>query len=107
MRNLLPKNKTGGVVTSTVMGIGGLIIGTIIILVIVSTLDSASLLTSGSAEDVAVDGLRTNFTSGLGNVATKLPTILTIVAVVFLLGALVLLVRNANSMGIGGSGSSL
>ena len=107
MRNVLPKNKTGGVVTSTVMGIGGLIIGTIIILVIVSTLNNASLLTTSSAEYNATNQLTGNFTTGLSNVATKLPTILTIVAVVFLLGALVLLVRNANSMGIGGAGGSL
>ncbi len=96
-----------GVVTSTIYGIGGLIIGTIIILVIVSTLNSANLLTAGSAEANAVTDMTGNFTEGLGEVSSKLPTILLIVAVVFLFGALVLLVRNANLMGIGGQGGSL
>lgn len=99
--------KKGGVVTSTVMGVGGLIIGVIVILVIVSTLNNASLLTSGSDEDNAVGNLTSNFTEGIGNIAEKIPTILLIVAVVFLFGALVLLVRNAQAMGIGGGGSSL
>ena len=106
MKKILPKNKTGGIVTSTVMGVGGLIIGTIVILVIVSTLNGASLLTTGSAEANASANLSTGFTDGLGQIANKIPTILLIVAVVFLFGALVLLVRNANAMGIGG-GSSL
>ena len=46
MQKIVPKNKTGGVVTSTVMGVGGLIIGVIVILVIVSTLNNADLLLS-------------------------------------------------------------
>ena len=45
----------------------------------------------------------------INNVSSKIPTILLIVAVVFLFGALVLLVRQAGLMGIGGgnSGGSL
>ena len=99
------KSKKGGVVTSTVMGVGGLIIGVIIILVITSTLLGANLLTAGGTEDNAATNLSSNFTEGIGNIASKIPTILLIVAVVFLFGALVLLVRNANAMGIGGGGS--
>lgn len=100
------KNKKGGVVTSTILGIGGLIIGTIVILVVVSTLNNASLLTSNTAEANATDQLTGNFTSGLSNVAGKLPTILLIVAVVFLFGALVLLIRQTKGVGLGaGSGS--
>jgi hypothetical protein len=97
--------KKGGIVTGTIMGIGGLIIGVIVILVIVSTLNNASLLTTGSAEANAVNNLTANFTLGIGNVATKIPTILLIVAVVFLFGALVLLVRQASAMGVGGGNS--
>lgn len=49
--------------------------------------------------------LTTNFTGGIDNISSKVPTILLIVAVVFLFGALVLLIRNAQSMGVfGGSG---
>ena len=47
---LSKKNKKGGVVSSTVFGVGGLIIGTIIILVIVQTLSTANLLTANSRE---------------------------------------------------------
>lgn len=105
--NLLPKDKKGGVVTSTIYGVGGLIIGVIVILVVVSTLNGANLLTANSDEDNAVGNLTANFTDGIGKVAAKIPTILLIVAVVFLFGALVLLVRNANLMGVGGGGGSL
>jgi len=102
------KSRKGGVVTSTVYGVGGLIIGTILILVIVSTLDNASLLTTGSAEDGAVGNMTANFTAGLDDISEKIPTILLIVAVVFLFGALVLLISAAKRMGIGGgAGGSL
>ena len=53
LRKISPKkdmNKTGGVVTSTVMGVGGLIIGVIVILVVVQTLNSANLLGSSTIE---------------------------------------------------------
>lgn len=102
---LFPKNKTGGVVTSTVMGVGGLIIGVIIILVITSTLLNADLLTAGSAENASASDMQTNFTTGINNISAKIPTILLIVAVVFLFGALVMLVRQSNAMGVGGGGS--
>ena len=188
MQSLLPRNKKGGVVSSTVMGIGGLIIGVIVILVIVQTLTNADLfndvtrndiylnitstvvnetgvnignytqtgcsantitatnITSGliitagnytitgcniaysgtadsynntawnisstssygvtSKEETATTDMKTNFTKGIDNVSSKIPTILLIVAVVFLFGALVLLIRNSRLMGVGG-GSSL
>ncbi|GAF91161.1 unnamed protein product, partial [marine sediment metagenome] len=102
LKSIMPKNKKGGVVTATVMGIGGLIIGVIIILVIVSTLRNANLLEADTIYDNATDNLAGNFTDGLDEISSKIPTILLIVAVVFLFGALVLLVRNANQMGIGG-----
>jgi len=185
---LIPKNKHGGVVTSTVMGIGGLLIGVIIIFIIVQTLTGAdlfsdvnlsddyvnettiimnetgvaignstqtsctlsaiiatnvtdgetidaanyttsacTLLYTGAAsdyndttwnvtstssytvlsdEETASTDMSTNFSGGVDNISEKIPTILLIVAVVFLFGALVLLIRNANLMGVGG-GSSL
>ena len=105
MRKLTLKDKKGGVVTSTVMGVAGLIIGLIIALVIIQTLDDASLLTSTGDYDNAVTNMTSNFTDGLDNISAKIPTILLIVAVVFLFGALVLLVRNSKAMGVGGGGS--
>jgi len=103
-RRSLLEDKKGGVVTSTVLGIGSLIIGVIITFVIISTLDDASLLTADSQEDNATEDLITNFTSGIGEVGNKIPTILLLVAVVFLFGALVLLVRQSKAMGLGGGG---
>jgi hypothetical protein len=105
LQKIVPKNKTGGIVNSTVMGVGGLVIGVIIILVITSTLLNANLLTASSLEDNATTDLNKNFTEGIGNVSAKIPTILLIVAVVFLFGALVLLMANARRMGVGGGGS--
>lgn len=94
-----------GVVTNTIYGVGGLIIGTIVILVVVQTLNNASLLGTATKEANITSDLTANFTTGLTNVGNKIPTILLIVAVVFLFGALVLLIRNANLMGVGGGGS--
>jgi len=82
-----------------------LIILTIITLVIISTLNDASLLTGGSDEENAVSNMTSNFTDGIDNISEKIPTILLIVAVVFLFGALVLLVRQSQIMGVGGGGS--
>ena len=101
MRRIVPKNKTGGVVSNTVMGVGGLIM-----LVVIQTLNDASLLGTSTEEANVTSRLTTNFTQGIDNISSKIPTILLIVAVVFLFGALVLLIRNAKSMGVGG-GSSL
>jgi len=186
---LVPKNKTGGVVTNTVMGVGGLIIAVIVIFVIVSTVMTADLLGNAALDTTRLnqvvgpvnfsgvsfgnstlpsasctanivanntDGVvisSTNYTVsgctiafletgntdfnntfwkinsttsylgntsaevsardmegqfyiGVDNISTKIPTILLIVAVVFLFGALVLLIKNAKEMGIG-EGSSL
>ncbi len=111
MKNLLlslvKKDKKGQVVSNVVAGIGALIILVIITFVIISTLNDASLLTSLSSEQNATDNLIGNFTSGIDEVSKKLPTILLIVAVVFLFGALVLLVQQSKRMGIGGQGGGL
>lgn len=53
----------------------------------------------------SVGNITNNFTSGINNVSLKVPTILLIVAVVFLFGVLVLLLRNVKSMGVFGSGA--
>jgi hypothetical protein len=101
-------NKKGGVVSDLISGTGGLVILVIVILLITSTLIGAGLLTSGSNEDNAVKNLSANFTSGIGKVAEKIPTILLVGAVVLLFGAILLLVKYAQSMGImGRSGGGL
>jgi len=105
LTKISPLNKKGGVVTSTVMGVVGLVIAVIIGYIIVSTLTGANLLGTSTVESNSTDRLVANLTAGVGNVAGKIPTILLIVAVVFLFGALVLLMRNAKQMGVGGGGS--
>ena len=105
LTKISPLNKKGGVVTSTVMGVVGLVIAVIIGYIIVSTLTGANLLGTSTVESNSTDHLVANLTAGVGNVAGKIPTILLIVAVVFLFGALVLLMRNAKQMGVGGGGS--
>ena len=106
MLKSLKENKTGGIVTNTVMGVGALVIGVIVILVVVDTLQDANLLGAGTKNDTAT-GLASNFSIGISKVSGKIPTILLIVAVVFLLGALVLLMKQARGMGIGGDSGSL
>jgi len=69
--NIFPKNKKGGLVGDIVNGTGGLIIGVIITLVIVSTLLGADLLTADSTYDVSADNMAANFTEGLDNVSEK------------------------------------
>ena len=99
--------KRGGVVGDLISGTGGLIITTVVILVVISTLLGASLLTSGSEYENATTRMAGNFTSGIDNVSSKIPTILLIGAVVLLFGVIVLLVRQAGAMGIGAGGASL
>ena len=101
------RDKKGGVVTSTVLGVGGLIIGVIITLVIIQTLTDADLLTDATLPSTTVGNMTGNFTEGLDNISSKIPTILLLIAVVFLFGALVLLVQQSKRMGIGGGGDSL
>ena len=98
------KAQTGGLITGLVFGIASLVIGVIIAFVIVSTLTGAGLLTDGSAEDNATTNLAGNFTAGVDNVSSKLPTVLLVAAIVLILGVLVLLVGTWQRMRIGGGG---
>lgn len=99
--------KRAGVVGDLVSGTGGLVVMTLVILVIVSTLLGANLLTAGSTYDNSTAAMGKNLTAGIDNVSAKIPTILLIGAVVLLFGVIVLLVRQSQAMGIGGSSGSL
>ena len=99
--------KKAGVVGDLISGTGGLVITTVVILVVVSTLLGANLLTSGSDYDNTTQRMAGNFTDGIDEVSGKIPTILLIAAVVLLFGVIVLLVRQSSAMGIGGGGASL
>jgi len=96
------KGQTGGLITGLVFGVASLVIGVIIAFVIVSTLNDASLLTSLSAEQNATDHLVANFTEGVDNVSSKIPTVLLVAAIVLILGVLALLVATWQRMRIGG-----
>ena len=98
------KGQAGGLITGLIFGVASLVIGVIIAFVIVSTLNDASLLTSNSAEDNATSRLIANFTAGVDNVSSKIPTVLLIAAVVLILGVLVLLVASWQRMRLGGGG---
>ena len=98
------KGQTGGLITGLVFGVASLVIGVIIALVITSTLDDASLLTAGSDEDNAVGNLTSNFTAGIDNVASKIPTVLLVASIVLILGVMVLLIGTWQRMRIGGGG---
>jgi len=96
------KGQTGGLIMSLVFGVASLVIGVIIAFVIVSTLTGAGLLTSGSEEDNATNRLVANFTEGVDNVSSKIPTVLLVAAIVLILSVLVLLVSAWQRMKIGG-----
>jgi len=97
------KAQTGGLITGLVFGVASLVIGVIIAFVIVSTLTGAGLLNAGAENDSAY-ALKSNFTKGVDNVASKLPTVLLVAAIVLILGVLVLLVGTWQRMRIGGGG---
>lgn len=102
---IAPKNKKGqmgGLVTGLVFGIASLVIGVIIAFVLVSTLTGAGLLTASSAEANATSRLAANFTAGIDNVSSKLPTILLVAAIVLILGVLAVLVGVWQRMRMGG-----
>jgi len=54
--------------------------------------------------ELSADGMNTNFTSGVDNISTKIPTVLLIAAIVLILGVLVLLVATWQRMGMGSGG---
>ena len=98
------KGQTGGLITGLIFGVASLVIGVIIAFVIVSTLTDADLLTEGSAENLSVTHLVANFTEGVDNVSSKIPTVLLVAAIVLILGVLALLVATWQRMGMGSGG---
>jgi hypothetical protein len=105
--SIIMKSKRGQIATITVAGVVGLIFLIIVSLVLLSTVIGADLFTSGSDEHLAAGNLSSNFTSGVGNIASKIPTIMLVVAVVILIGALAVLYQIASRGGLFGSRASL
>ena len=106
MQSMNKRGQTGGLITALVFGVASLVIGVIIAFVIVSTLTGAGLLTADSAEDNATDNLAGNFTEGVDNVSSKIPTVLLVAAIVLILAVLAILVGVWQRMRMGG-GSTL
>ena len=106
--NLKPLNKRGqggGLVTGLVFGVASLIIGVIIAFVIVATLSGSGLLNGLSTPtylNTTVDGLTGNFSAGVQQVSSKIPTVLLIAAVVLIIGVLAVLVGIWQRMRMGG-----
>ena len=98
------KAQTGGLITGLIFGVASLVIGVIIAFVIVSTLNGAGLLTSGSDEANSTNALDANFTAGVDNVSSKIPTVLLVAAIVLILGVLALLVATWQRMRLSGGG---
>jgi hypothetical protein len=92
----------GGLITGLIFGVASLVIGVIIAFVIVSTLNGAGLLTTGSSEANATNRLVANFTAGVDNVSGKVPTVLLVAAIVLILGVMVLLVATWQRMRLSG-----
>ena len=96
------KAQAQGLITGLVFGIASLVIGVIIAFVIVSTLTGSNLLTANSAEDNATNNLVANFTAGIDQVSSKIPTVLLVAAIVLILGVLAILVGVWQRMRMGG-----
>ena len=92
-------------VSGLIAGVVGLVITVIIAFVVIGLLNGSNLLTANSAEQNATDRLVSNFTDGIDEVSSKIPTILLIAAVVILLGVIVVLVVQARRTGMFGGGS--
>jgi len=98
------KGQSGGLITGLIFGIASLVIGVVIALIIVSTLNNSSLLTAGGSEAAAVSNMSANFTSGINNISSKIPTVLLIAAIVLILTVLAVLVGVWQRMRMGGGG---
>ena len=66
-----------------------------------------STTTYCSAEEQETQAMEDNLTAGVDNISEKIPTILLIMAVIVLLGALAILIRNSGELGVGGASGSL
>lgn len=60
MRNLIEKNKKGGLTTEIIAGVGGLVILVVVVLVIITTIFNANLLKGTTTTIVAVEQVSLN-----------------------------------------------
>ena len=98
-------NKKGQLATGVVTGIIGLVFLLVVSFVMIAQLTGSGLLTANSAEDLAVDNLAGNLSTGVGNISSKIPTFFTIIAAVVLIGFVLLLWSLYKRSGLGGGSS--
>lgn len=107
MKNLFArKNKKGQVVSGIVVGVVGLVFLLIFAYVFINTLTGANLVTDVTS-NYAINSTTGNFSAGVQNVATKIPTLFTIAAIVLIIGALMFLWGFYQKMKMGGSSGGI
>ena len=106
MRSLYSKEslhaKKGGLGSTLVFSVVGLIVGVIVAFIIVQVLVGANLLTVNSVEANATTNLRNNLTAGVDQISAKIPTIFSVAVIVIILAVLLILVGIYKKMNAGG-----
>lgn len=92
LRKINKKGQIVNTVSATVVGLVILIFIIFAVLFGVATLDPSSFFTAGSGEANATEDLQSNLTTGVSNFGQRIPTVLTILGVVFALAGILLLV---------------
>lgn len=101
----MKKKGATGQVGALVAGIIGLVFLVVVGYVSLDILLTSDLLTAGGSYNASAARLTNNLTEGVGNVATKIPTMFTIAAAVLLLGLIVFLVLRARQTQAGQGGT--
>lgn len=109
MKSLMERrklNKRGQVVSGIIVGVIGLVFLLILAYVFIDTLTGSNLITN-TASTNAVGNLSANFTAGVANVSSKIPTLFTVGAIVLVVGALMFLWGFYQRMKLGNSSGGL
>lgn len=109
MRKIMnKKGQTLNIITATVIGFLVLIFMVFAVLFGIAKLDPSSFFSTSSAEANATTDLTRNLTTGVSQFGAYIPTILTVLGVVMVLGGIVLLILYVRRMQVGGgSGGGL
>ena len=103
-RRMSKKGQVLNAVSGLVIGIMVLIFTIFAVLYGIAKLNPSSFFTTGSADANATALLTANLTSGVGQFAGYIPTILVILGVVLAISGIVILVAYVRRMGGGGAG---
>jgi len=109
MRSVI-KNKRGqtlNIITASVIGFMVLIFMVFAVLFGISKLNPSSFFTAGGVDANATASLQANLTKGVSDFGAYIPTVLVVLGVVMVLGAIVLLILYVRRMQVGGTGGGL